>query len=111
MEQTVEVPALATLERAEQAARERRLSAEAEAERELEAASRAAGEIAAGAPARIAAAITALREEHRRRARDEVAAIEARLAALEGGEIPVVPESGRFEAATELVVRAVLSET
>lgn len=111
MEKTVGVSVLARLERAEQAARERRLSAEAEAERELEAAARTAAEIEAGAPARVAAALATLREDHLRRARDEIATIEAELAALEGRGADGPEERERFGQAVEHVVAAVLGET
>ena len=111
MEKTAGVSVLARLERAEQAARERRLSAEAEAERELEAAARTVAEIEAGAPARIAATLAALREDRLRRARDEIATIEAELAALEGREADGPAERERFGQAVERVVAAVLGET
>ena len=107
----IEVSVLAKLERAEQAARERRLSAEAEAERELEAAVRTVGEIEAGAPARTTAALAALREDHLRRARDGIATIEAELAALEVGGAGGPRERERFGQAVEQVVAAVLGET
>lgn len=110
MEKSAEVSVLARLERAEQAARERRLSAEAEAERELEAAARTVVEIEAGAPTRVAAALTALREDHLRRARDEIATIEAELTALEAGEVGRPRERERFGQAVEHVVAAVLGE-
>jgi len=111
MEKTVGVSVLATLERAEQAARERRLSAEAEAERELEAAARTAAEIEAGAPARVAAALAALREDHLRRARAEIATVEAELATLEGRGAGAPEQRERFGQAVEHVVSAVLGET
>lgn len=111
MEKTAEVSVLARLERAEQAARERRLSAEAEAERKLEAAARTVGEIEAGAPARIAGALAALREDQLRRARDEIATIEAELSALEAGGAGRPTERERFGQAVEQVVAAVLGET
>lgn len=110
MEKTAGVSVLARLERAEQAARERRLSAEAEAERELEAAARTVGKMEAGAPARIAAALAALREDHLRRARDEIATIEAELSALEAGGAGRPRERERFGQAVEQVVAAVLGE-
>lgn len=111
MDKAVRVSVLGTLERAEQAARERRLGAEAEAERELEAAARTAAEIEAGAPARVAAALAALREDHLRRARAEIATVEAELATLEDGGAGEPGQRERFERAVERVVSAVLAET
>ena len=111
MEKTVGVSVLVTLERAEQAARERRLSADAEAERELEAAARTVAEFEAGTPARIATALAALREDHLRRARAEIATVEAELAALEGRGADGPEERERFGQAVERVVSAVLGET
>jgi len=77
----------------------------------VEAAARTVGEIEAGAPARITAALAALREDHLRRARDEIATIEAELAALEGREADGPAERERFGQAVERVVSAVLGET
>ncbi len=135
MERSVEGSILARLERAELAARERRLAAEAEAERILEAAGATVGGIDAGVPARIATALAELRARHIRRAHDEVAAIEAELAELElnvgnrpqqedwpvdsgPAEAPVdsgpaeAPiDHGAFESAVQLVVAAVLGES
>ncbi len=129
MEQGPEASILTRLERAEVAARERRLTAEAEAQRVLESSAEAVREIEARVPAEIAAALAELRERHLRRARDEVAAIEQELAELDRDRNaadaktaghrrhravrPPVhrgAEGPRFDAAVERVVTAVLGE-
>lgn len=104
----MERPILLELERAELAARERRLAAEAEAERLVLAARAAADEIEAGTEAEIERAI-----EERRRALDESAAreiaeTERATAALAEGRAGEVGEHDRR--AVELVVACVLAE-
>lgn len=74
--------ALIGLERAELAARERRLAASAEAERRVAAAHAEAGRIRDGIDAEVRSALEARRREHDDRAAAEIAAIEAEIAAL-----------------------------
>ncbi len=132
MPQTVESEVLAELERAELAARERRLAAQAEADRILEQARLTAAGIAAGLDARVAEELEAFRRETLDGAELEAAAIERELAELSGpGDAggragagspePGSPEprssepgyarSPGFEAAVDEVVAAVLGET
>jgi hypothetical protein len=99
---------LAILERAELAARERRLAATAEAEHILAAAAERAAAIEAAVPDRIAAALADLRRTHAERAAAEVQAIERELASL--GATPLPGRDDAFSAAVELVVAAVLGE-
>jgi hypothetical protein len=99
---------LATLERAELAAREQRLGAAAEADRIIAAATDRAAAIAAGVPDRIAAAVAELRRAYDERARHEIEQIERELAMLEA--TPQTTADPAFAAAVELVVRAVLGE-
>ena len=100
---------LAILERAELAARGRRLTATAEAERIVAAAAERATVIEAGVPDRIASALADLRRVHDMRAAAEVEAIERDLAALEA-EADRPDDLGAFDAAVRLVVAAVLGE-
>jgi hypothetical protein len=106
----VDAAAIAELERAELAARERRLTAVAEAERLLEAARLAASTVEAGVDERIAVAVDRSRRDHLARAEAEVAAIGEELAGLDAapGRPGARPDS--FEAAVEHVVAAVLGE-
>lgn len=112
--------ALIGLERAELAARERRLAAAAEAERRVAAASAEAERIRDGIDAEVRSALEARRREHADRAAAEIAAIEAEIAALgddgragdgpgdgTGGRSPADPAEAR---AVELVVAVVLGE-
>jgi len=77
-----EAVAIAELERAELAARERRLAAEWEAERIAEAAAAEAAAIADGVEARVTAALADRRRWHLERADAAVVAIEEELARL-----------------------------
>jgi hypothetical protein len=106
---------LAVLERAELAARERRLAAVSEAERIRAAADEVAARIDADVPGRIASAVEALRLRHDTRATVEIAEIEQELAALAGDE-PGARGDGEdadagLSAAASLIVAAVLAET
>jgi hypothetical protein len=100
---------VAELERAELAAREKRLVAEAEAARMIEDAAIRAHAIEAELPVRVAAALAALREGHLRRATEEVARIERELAGSIGGASPGDAGTGS-DAAVEYVVAMVLGE-
>lgn len=122
MPQTVESEILAELERAELAARERRLAAQSEADRILEQARLTAEGIAAGLEARVAEELESFRRETMERAELDAATIERELAELSGpadaggstelssAEPGSVGSSG-FEAAVDDVVAAVLGET
>ncbi|MEX1173417.1 MAG: hypothetical protein WEG56_12495 [Chloroflexota bacterium] len=100
---------VAELERAELAAREKRLVAEAEAARMIEDAAVRANAIEAELPVRVAATLAALREEHLRGATEEVARIERELAGSIGGAPPGDAGTGP-DAAVEYVVAMVLGE-
>lgn len=100
---------LAVLERAELAARERRLAAGAEAERMLADAAARVASIESETPDRVASALGNLRSTHESRASAEVVAIERELASLDAR--PRRPGTdAAFTAAVELVVAAVLGE-
>ena len=117
MLETGESEILAKLERAELAARERRLEAQATADRILDDARLSAERLRAGAEARIAAELEAFRRRTLGEAAREVAEIEAAIAALDRqrgpeGRGPAAPDHGPgFERAVEAVVAAVLGET
>jgi hypothetical protein len=120
MPQTVESAILAELERAELAARERRLAAQAEADRIHEQGRLTSEGIAAGLDARVVAELEAFRRETLERAGQEAAAIDRELAELTGsdgdGGVERSTEAGsaersRTEAAVADVVAAVLGET
>lgn len=100
---------LAILERAELAARERRLAANAEAEEILAAAGLRVAAIEAETPDRVAAALADLRLRHDERADAEVRAIEQELAELTASPARVEQETATATA-VELVVAAVLGE-
>jgi hypothetical protein len=105
---------LAVLERAELAARERRLGAASEAERIRAAADAVAERIAADVPGRISSAVEALRVRHDAQATAEIAGIERELAALAGDE-PGAQEDladadAGLTAAASLIVAGVLAE-
>jgi hypothetical protein len=100
---------LAILERAELAARERRLAAGAEADDILAAAEERVAAIEAETPDRVAAAIVDVRRRHEERAEAEVQAIGRELADLPASPARVDGETA-FAAAVELVVAAVLGE-
>ena len=104
---------LAVLERAELAARERRLAAVSEAERIRAAADEVAARIAADVPGRIASAVEALRLRHDMRATMEIAQIERELAALDGDEPGAHgdDDDDGLTAAADLIVAGVLAET
>ena len=106
---------LAVLERAELAARERRLAATSEAERIRAAADAVAAQVAADVPGRISSAVEALRVGHDTRATAEIADIERRLATLVGDEPGARghdPDADAgLTAAAELIVASVLAET
>lgn len=100
---------LLELERAELAARERRLRAEAEAERLLSDARAQAEALEAGGDEAIREALASRRRELEAEADRAIAAIEAELAALTaapttGGSDPA------FSRAVDLVIGAVLAE-
>lgn len=100
---------LAILERAELAARERRLTASAEADRILAAADERVVAVEAAIPGRIQAALDGLRAAHDERAAAEVRVIDEELRALEAA----TPRGGSDRAsaaAVDLVVAAVLGE-
>lgn len=101
---------LAALERAELAARERRLAAMAEAERIVGAATERARAIEAEVPERTEAAVAARRDEHLERTAAAIAAIDEELVAFERGAVLPGPADPAFERAVELVVAAVLGE-
>jgi hypothetical protein len=101
---------LAALERAELAARERRLAAMAEAERIVAVATERARAIEAELPERVAAAVAARRREHRERTAAAIAAVDGELATFERRAIQPGPSDPAFERAVELVVVAVLGE-
>jgi hypothetical protein len=105
----METAPLATLERAELAAREKRLAASAEADRIMADATERATAIATGVPDRIMAALAELRHAHDERAAREIAGIERELAALETASGS--DGDGAFATAVDLVVAAVLGET
>jgi len=117
MLETSESAILAELERAELAARERRLEAQATADRIHDDARLSAERIRAGADARITTELEAFRRRTLDEAAREVAEIEARIAALDReagpvGEAPSMADHGSgFERAVEAVVAAVLGET
>lgn len=106
---------VAELERAELAARERRLTAQEEADRLVAKATARAREIVAGVPDRVAAALAELRARELEAAEAEVAAVEAESATDEGTATPGATTthgatSNGLEAAIEAVVAAVLAE-
>jgi hypothetical protein len=95
------------LERAELAARERRLAAENEAETILGRAVATVAELDAAVPARISTALAESRARHDVAADAEIQAIEMSLAA----ELPgVAPAAATIRMAAELLVAAVLDE-
>ena len=106
---------LAVLERAELAARERRLTAVSEAERIGTAADEVAARIGADVPGRIESAVEALRLRHDTRATVEMAEIERELAALVRGEPAAHDDAAHddagLSAAASLIVAGVLAET
>jgi hypothetical protein len=104
---------LAVLERAELAARERRLAAVSEADRIRAAADEVAVRIEADLPGRIASAVEALRLRHDTRATVEIAEIERELAALAERSAREHAEDvdPGLNAAASLVVAGVLAET
>ncbi len=110
MRDPTEAAVIAELERAELAARERRLAAEADADRLVEAAHRSVREIEAGVDARAADALEELRHRHLDRAAEEVTAIEAELARLDERSAIETASTPVFDAAVEQVVAAVLGE-
>jgi hypothetical protein len=97
------------LERVELEARERRLTAASEADRIRTAALATAGEITAGVPERVAAALAKLRARQVDAAEVEVATINAHLdsAPARSGPGPALPVA---DAAVDLLVAAVLAE-
>ncbi len=113
---------LATLERAERRARERRLAALAEAEEIAAEAARRAAAVEAGLPARVGVRLADLRASYARLTAEAVAAIEgwpgapssapeARTSAEGGvGSRPTGAVEPRLAAAAEILVRAVLGE-
>lgn len=110
MTDSAEASLIAELERAELAARERRLAAEVQADRLLEAACASVREIEAGVGARVADALAGLRRTHLEQAEAEVKTVEAELARLQA-----CPEHGggrpaTFDGAVEHIVAAVLAE-
>jgi hypothetical protein len=104
---------LAVLERAELAARERRLAAVSEADRIRAAADEVAVRIEADLPGRIASAVEALRLRHDTRATVEIAEIERELAALaeQSAREHAEDVDPGLNAAASLVVAGVLAET
>jgi hypothetical protein len=95
------------LERAELAARERRLAAENEAETILARAGATVAELETALPARKATALAESRARHDVAADAEIQAIEMSLAA----ELPgVAPAAATIRMAAELLVAAVLGE-
>jgi hypothetical protein len=102
---------VATLERVELAAREQRLTAQAEAAGILAAAAEAAAAIETDGPTRVAAALADLRARHLGRAADEIAEIEAAgtaMAAIYPSDRDSRPAA--ITMAVEQVVAAVLAE-
>lgn len=108
-------PTLILLERAELAARARRLAAATQAEELLLAGRKRAAEIAASVPERVAAAVAAIRAEREAAVDAEVARIDASPAVARIA--PGAPDGGAdragdsaAEAAVALIVAAVLGE-
>jgi hypothetical protein len=95
------------LERAELAARERRLVAETEAEGIRARAAATVAELDAAVPARIAKALAESRARSQEAADAEIGTIEARLA----DDRPEAAPSVKIASAAELLVAAVLGET
>lgn len=104
----MERPILLELERAELAARERRLAAEAEAEQLLLAARGAVTAIEAGTAEMVARAIDERRRALLDAAEREVAEIEAEIATRE--QSPETDTDARHRRAVALVVARVLAE-
>lgn len=102
---------LLELERAELAARERRLAAEAEAERLLGDARERAAEIERAASQRVADAVAARRRALRRAALSEVRTIEGEISELEERDARAPAASAVPRQAVDLVVSAVLGES
>jgi phage-related tail protein len=100
---------LLELERAELAARERRLRAEGEAEEELARAREQAAETASGVERAIGEAIEARRQTLDAEAEGEIEALGRELAELEG-EPGADRERAAVRRAVELVVASVLAE-
>jgi hypothetical protein len=112
-EERTDVPIQVALERAELAARERRLTAAAEAERIMEEARSMARAIDAAVDGRATSALAERREALMAAASAEAAAIEAEIDAL-GPTFPVTADPERraaIERAAERLVTAVLGET
>ncbi len=101
---------LAALERAELAARERRLAAMAEAERIVAVATERARAIEAELSERIAVAVATRRREHRERTETAIAVVDEELAEFERRAVLPGPADPAFERAVDLVVAAVLGE-
>ncbi len=97
---------LVELERAELAARERRLAAATAAEARIAVATEEAARIRAGIDAAVDEALATRRREHLERATAQVAAIEAEIAALDARD----EGGGERDAAVELVTASVLGE-
>ena len=111
-EERTDVPIQVALERAELAARERRLAAAAEAERIVEDAGAKARAVGDAVEGRIAATLAERRETLIGAARAEAAVIEAETEAL-APTAPVTAEPERraaIERAAERLVAAVLGE-
>lgn len=102
---------LGELERAELAARERRLAAESEADAIRTGAADSVAEIEAALPARIAAALAESRARHEAAADAEIAALDARPSrgTGTGAGAEALPEATIGRAA-ELLMAAVLGE-
>jgi vacuolar-type H+-ATPase subunit H len=101
---------LLELERAELAARERRLAAEAQAERMLAEAQSEAHMLGAGVARRIEHVLAERREQHRVETRGEVDAIHAAMAGLGTANRGATDMDPAVERAVELVVEHVLGE-
>lgn len=104
----MERPILLELERTELAARERRLTAEAEAEQLLLAARGAVTAIEAGTAEMVARAIDERRRALLGEAEREVAEIEAEIAAWE--QMPETDADDRHRRAVAMVIASVLAE-
>ncbi|MEA2025237.1 MAG: hypothetical protein U9O18_00960 [Chloroflexota bacterium] len=110
MESSSEATVLAALERAELAARERRLAASTEAERIATAGREDASVISSHAEIRIAAALDALRKEAESAADRAIETLERAAAGQARARVRPAGDDPVFDEAVELVVASVLGE-
>jgi len=110
MGSTTEATVLAALERAEMAARERRLAASTEAERIAFSGRERTSAISAHAEARVADALETLRKQAESEADSAIEALELEAASWTRARARSSDDDPVFEQATELVVALVLGE-